>query len=184
MDVMRRRRIGSRIRIISLADGYEVRISSPRRLVLTIFLGFWLAIWTVGGGGALLSLLTALRPVEERLFLGIWLCFWFIAEIVVGLALLWMTVGYERVRIGRGIFEVGKVIFRPLRMKHVPVSEVQNLRAAGIFARPFSWESAMGQWGIAGGNIAFEWHGETLRFGIGLAEDESRGLVETLRPLM
>jgi hypothetical protein len=61
-----------------------------------------------------------------------------------------------------------------------PLHETTNVRAAGWFGSPMSFADSLRPWGLTGGTVAFEHNGKTVRFGIGLPENEAREVATEL----
>jgi hypothetical protein len=67
------------------------------------------------------------------------------------------------------------------RSQEFDLTQVRDLRAAGMFFHPWSFKASLFFWGIGGGNIAFDYGAKTYRFGASLEEAEARQLVKTIK---
>jgi hypothetical protein len=156
-----------------------VRIAAAKNWFLLFFLPVWLTGWTYGGIMAILQLArTAHRGIEW--FLVVWLAGWFWGECLALYVLLWLLFGREIVMIEGGSLSYRRDVFGLGRNRIFPLSDISNLRAAGLYgasARSDRWAFP----GLSPGVIAFEYKGKTFRFGPELEEPEAHELVEALR---
>jgi hypothetical protein len=172
--------IGKRIELLKELNGVTARIKTRKNVFLLLFLPFWLAGWTFGGVAAITAVLSG---ENEAGFLIIWLCGWFAGEVFAISAWLWNAFGQEVLSIGPGLFTYKRELFGyALTKKAIPMRELSNLRAAGVYGSMWSFSNSMAQWGFTGGTVAIDQGWDTHRFGIGLEEKEAGTLVEELRP--
>jgi hypothetical protein len=165
-----------------------IRIKMKRMAWPSAFLPIWLAGWTLGGVFVIYMLISG-KAGEAAWFLLIWIAFWAVAEAFAGYTWLWMAFGAEVLWTDRDRLTIRRELFGRGRVHTYGVRGVSRLRAAGQFGAamsPFShsWSAAWAQWGLTGGNVAFEHEGKTVRFGIWLEEDEAHEVVERLRPFL
>jgi hypothetical protein len=97
---------------------------------------------------------------------------------------LWAAFGKEVIFIGQGLLTVKREILGFGRKKEIQLSELSNLRAAGRFGSPESWNNNFAQFGISGGTIAIDSRGKTQRFGINLEEGEANAVVKEIEPYL
>jgi hypothetical protein len=176
---VRVKEIGSRVTIEHSIGGPAVRIRAPRNWGALIFLPIWLAGWTFGG---VLAIGAFFR--EPRLFLGVWLIGWLAGEAFAILAWSWAAFGEEVLTLGEGSLSLAKRIGPFQRLRRYPLHNSSNVRAAGWFASPTSFADSLRPWGLTGGTVAFDHHGKSVRFGIGLPEHEARQVAAELAPYM
>jgi hypothetical protein len=174
--------IGKRIELSKQLGGITARIKTRKNIFLLIFLPIWLTGWTFGGIAAITAVLIG---TNETGFLIFWLCGWFIGETFAISAWLWNACGQEVVSINRGLFEYKRELFgQSITKKSIPIKELSNLRAAGVYGSMWSFGHSMSQWGFGGGVVAVDQGWETYRFGIGLEEKEAMALVAELKPYL
>lgn len=174
--------IGKRIELSKELGGIIARIRTRKHVFLLIFLPIWLTGWTFGGISAITAIV---KGTNETGFMIMWLCGWFFGEMFALTAWLWNAFGQEVVSINRGLFEYRRELFgQAITKKIVPVKELSNLRATGVFGSQWSSANAMAQWGFSGGVIAVDKGWDTYRFGIGLEEKEALALVTELKPYL
>jgi hypothetical protein len=162
----------------------EIRIRMKKPRWESVFLPFWLVMWTIGGVFVIVEL--ARKAPGTDPFLLLWLVGWALAETLVGYASLWLNYGTEIVWTDRLQLTIKRDLFGRGRTRTFEVRNISRLRAAGQYGSMMSssWSSGMAQWGMVGGNIAFEYGGKTHRFGIWLEEQEAQEVVERLRPFV
>jgi hypothetical protein len=164
---------------VETVGGREViSIPPPRKVVVIVFLAFWVCAWTIGGLAALLSLLTNFQP-----FTLIWLCFWALAELFVFATLAWMLTGVETLRILGTDLEVGYRLLGFWRRKLYRGGDISGLSASdqsygygrrGQMTMPFFFANALG-------SVKFTYGARTIYLAAGLDESEGKLIVERLR---
>jgi hypothetical protein len=150
----------------------EIRIASPKNLLMLLFLPVWLIGWAFGLAAVIRALLS--QHVTERLFLIFWLCGWSIGGLFILYAFLWIAFGYEIVSNQNGFLIIKRSIFGFGWSRKFSLPKISNLRASGLFPQTMSWRLSMAQWGLSGGAVAFDYNGGTGRLGINLAARRSR----------
>lgn len=147
-----------------------------RNLTQLLFLPIWVAFLlfgldavigdVLGGNGSGLLFLVIWVPI--MLFaLGTW---------------LWVAFGVEVVSVGAGMFTYKRELFGyALTERIIPVGEVSNLRAPGVFGWASLFHNPSNNLGFGHGSVAVDQGWDTHRFGILLEEKEAAALVATLK---
>jgi hypothetical protein len=173
-------KIGNRIEILQEFDAITARIKTPKHIFLLLFLPVWLIGWALGG---LSALKLAIKGQGLPIFLLIWLGAWLVGVILVATVWLWNAFGYEIVSIRSGFFSFRREIFRlAFTRKEIFIYDLSNLRTAGVFGAASSRGRGLAQWNLTGGTVAIGHDNKTLKFGIGLEEQEAKALVAQLAP--
>lgn len=159
-------------------DFATLRITIPaRRSWFTVlFLGFWLMGWATGevivGGILLRGILATLGgqtpDVAEgggMLFLGVWLAFWTVGGAFALVTWLWNLAGKETVLIDGEALTIYRTVFGLGRARRYAAAYVDRLRVS---------EDSGDSQGASSGGLAFDYGGETARFGAGLPPTEAR----------
>jgi hypothetical protein len=132
--------------------------------------------------GGLLAFRRLIRGDSDQMFLVIWLGVWMAGEVLATSEWLWNAFGNEVIGINIGQFRHRRVLFgRGYKEKEFPLSELSNLRAAGVFGSLISPDRLLRVWGLVGGSMAVDHGKETHRFGVDLEEKDARELVEALK---
>ena len=168
-------KIGKRI---TVSDS-EIRVSSPKKFFMIIFMTIWLAGWTYVGAMIFWGVIAG--RIKDIWFLVTWPCFWLLAELLALYVYLWALVGYELITVTPGIIIIKRSIFGYGPSKEYPIPKITNLRASGFSATIFTWNFSMAFWGLLGGTVSFDYEGESKRFGINLIENDAKQLVKTMK---
>jgi len=161
-------------------EGLEIVIPARRNIFAVMFLGVWLIGWLMGEIAAI-GRLTSMRGIGSDLFLLLWLTLWTIGGSVAAYTWLWMLAGKERILMGASTLRVKRDVlgFGPTRLYDLP--KLRNLRVSPLPAGPRDMGAALRLWGFAGGLIAFEYGGKTIRFGAAIDESEGQMIVERMK---
>lgn|SRR5262245_36989172 len=172
--------IGPRVTFSQQFNGIEIYIRSPREIFSLILIPFWLIFWTMGGISAIKSFLGG----DANPFLFIWIVGWALGWAFMIYIWFWTAFGKEIIFVGQGILTLKHDILGFGRKKEIQLYELSNLRAAGQFGSPSSWNNNLAFWGISGGTIAIDSRGKTQRFGIHLEEGEAMAVVKEIEPYL
>ena len=174
-----------RFRRETVPGGYELVIPARKNWLALPFLTFWLVMWTMGGGAAIVAAVTQREP-----FMGVWLIFWALAWVLVGGQLVYMLTGSEFVRYSGGDLEIGfrSALFR--RTRRYQSSAITQL-AASEGVNPFGRAMRGMQGGpfamlgmVQTGAIRFNYGARTIYAGSSLDFAEGQLIVtELLRSL-
>ena len=166
--------------------GFEIVVRPRRDWGLRLFMPVWLLGWTAGEVAAFYTVFTAIfggpRPFAGPVgFIAPWLVFW-----TVGGAIAWMVFAYniagrERVSIDGTWITTSRELFRWARSVRMPLADIRRMRFSPPVNSRNSWSSALQQWGLGDGSVAFEAEGKTRRFGSSLTEDETSELIEQIQ---
>jgi hypothetical protein len=164
-------------------EGLEIIIPAGRNLFAVVFLGVWLVGWLVGEVTAIAGLAgiasagnTAVAP-----FLLVWLTFWTIGGYFAAYAWLWMLVGKERILMGASMLCVKRDILGLGRRRTYELFRIRDLRVVAQADMPRAPRIAFRPWGAAGGLIAFDYEGKTIRLGGAIEAAEARMIVERMK---
>jgi len=111
---------------VELVDGCEqLRIPVRRNWAFTLFLGFWLALWSVGGVVVIVELIRHFDP-----FLLLWLTFWALGWLFAAATLAALVAGSEVVRVVDGDLELSAGVGFMRRAWRYRGSAIRELRRA------------------------------------------------------
>jgi hypothetical protein len=161
-------------------EGLEIVIPARRQVVPLLFLGIWLAGWLVGELAAI-ELLFSRRPDRPEAFLLIWLIFWTAGGSVIGYLWLWMLAGKERILMGSSALRMKREVLGLGPTHTYELFRIRNLRVASPAAGARDARTTLGISGLAGGLVAFEYEGKTIRFGAALDQLEAHAIAERMR---
>ena len=171
---------GSRLTIAGGPGGLEIIIPARRHLLLLLFLGVWLVGWLTGELTVITRLFSRGLNGSEG-FLLLWLTFWTLAGGFAAYIWLWMLAGKERILVGTSTLQVKRDVLGLGRTRTYEFYKMRNLRVAPQPAGPRDTGAALRRSGLAGGLVAFEYGGETVRFGAAIDEREGRMIVERMK---
>jgi hypothetical protein len=174
------------------SDGGQVNLTiGPRRdLFVILFLAWWIALWVVGEvtlisvmAGGLQAVLSGSMPNTISTFRYMWpvisagLIVWSIIGVAMIYALLWEMLGVETVTLGPDVLLVRRRMVNVSTEKIFPRKAVSEVR---LDDRAGWWLSNLEYWGIAGGKLAFESGGKTIRFGRSLDESSAQSIANEI----
>jgi hypothetical protein len=155
-------------------DTVELRIASPRGIGVAVLgmavvasgvFGVWFIADNVDGSD--LGTYVVALP---------WLAVW----LYLALAFAWMVSGCERVVVGSDRIVIRRAIGRlSAPGRRYPLTECANLRTISGPAWRENWDRSY-QIGLTGGNVAFDYRGRSIRFGLDLTERDAQAVVEAL----
>lgn len=161
-------------------EGLEIVIPVRRHFFPLLFLGVWLVGWLMGETTAIRQIFSD-RPGGPAAFLLLWLILWTAGGGVAAYLWLWMLVGKERILMGASALHMKHDVLGLGRVRTYELLKIRNLRVAPPPAAPRGTGVMVGLPGVAGGLIAFEHAGKTVRFGASIDEIEARTIVERMR---
>jgi len=161
-------------------EGLEIVIPARRHLLVLLFLGVWLVGWLMGEMTAITQLFSGRSSGPEG-FILIWLVFWTLGGGFAAYIWLWMLVGKERILIGTSTLHVKRDVLGLGRTRTYELYKIRNLRVAPQPTGPRDAGAAFRLSGLAGGLIAFEYEGKTIRFGAAIDEPEGQMIVERMK---
>jgi len=167
---------GSRLTITGGPEGLEILIPARRHVFVLLFLGMWLVGWLMGE----LTVITQLfsRRLDGPVgFLLLWLIFWTFGGGFAAYLWLWMLAGKERILMGTSTLRVKRDVLGLGRTRTYEFYKMRNLRVAPQPAGPRDPRAALRHSGLAGGLIAFEYGGKTIRFGAAIDEAEGQMII-------
>lgn len=169
---------GNRATVSDDNEGLVVSVPARRRMLIVLFLGFWLCGWVMGEVTVIHQLVTG--ETGDEVFLIVWLCGWTVGGAFAITAWLWNVAGVERIwftsaeiRIRRGVGGIGL-------SKEYDFAHASGLRAETPALNWGDPRSSMRFWGLGGGALAFDYGSATIRFGGGLEDSEARQLVDRI----
>lgn len=154
----------------------HVTLRARRNWPTILFLGFWLMAWAVGeiivGALFLRGVFATLRGQAPNvgegagmLFMGVWLTFWTLGGGFALLVWLWSLAGREIITIDGEGLTIRRAVFGIGPARRYVAGYVDRLRLADESG------ASSGPWG---GGLAFDYGGDTIRFGAGLNPGEAR----------
>ena len=161
-------------------EGLEIVIPARRNLFALVFLGVWLVGWIVGEVTAIAAVASSGRRAADA-FLLLWLTVWTVGGCAAAYSWVWMLVGKERVLMGTSALRVKRDILGLGRSRFYQLFKIRNLRVADQPIAAKDPRAAFRPWGIAGGAIAFDYEGKTIRFGSWIGADEARMIIERMK---
>jgi len=161
-------------------EGLEIVIPAPRYLLVLLFLGVWLLGWLMGEMTVIAQLFSR-RPAGPEAFLLIWLIFWTVGGGFAAYIWLWMLAGRERILMGSSTLLTKRDVLGLGRTRTYEYHKIRNLRVAPQPTGPRNAGVALRLSGLAGGLIAFDYEGKTIRFGAGIDEAEAQMIVERMK---
>jgi len=166
--------LGDRIPYLYVGEDYfECHITAKKNLLFIIFVGL---------------LLLVKLPVTHIGFLfqavSIIYIFWFVIYALLWsfLAIIWIwnVFGKEIVKVEEDILSIKHNVFGLGKIKIYPLKDISNI-GISEFHNITMWFSNFIFWNMGSGVIAFDYKGETYRFGMKLGERESSELVKILK---
>ncbi len=161
-------------------EGLEIVIPARRHLLALLFLGVWLVGWLVGEMTVIAHVFSGRATGPEAILL-LWLIFWTSGGVLAASVWLWMLVGKERVLVGASTLRVKRDMLGLGWTRVYELCKIRNLRVAPQPIGPRDMGVALRVSGLAGGVIAFEYEGKTIRFGAGLDEAEAHMIVGRMK---
>ena len=172
-------------------DNRQMLTINPRRdLFVTLFLVWWIALWVVGEvtlinvmAGGLKAVLSGSVPNTISTFRYMWpllgagLVGWTVIGAAMIYALLWELLGIEEVTVDVDALSVHRRIVIVSTEKSYPRKTISGLR---FDAQAGWWLSHLEYWGLAGGKLAFESSGKTVRLGRTLDESSAKRIAGQL----
>lgn len=161
-------------------EGLEIIIPARRHLLVLLFLGVWLVGWLMGELTAIAQMFSG-RPGGPEGFLLIWLVFWTLGGGFAGYVWLWMLAGKERILMGTSTLSMKRDVLGLGRTRTYGLYKIRSLRVAAQPTGPGDAAAALRLSGLAGGLIAFDYEGKTIRFGAAIDEPEAQAIVERMK---
>lgn len=167
-------------RVTSPARGgaFEVHIAAKERIFLRFFTVLLLIFLSSAGPPAIIRLLSG-KAAGEITRIAVWIGGWLYIEAFLGYLLLWNLLGKEIIRADGERLTIKYDIFGLGRVKSFNIREISGIRST-LSTEPPPLTSFLG---ASGGAVAFDYKGETRRFGIGLNEDEAGWIIKELMPI-
>jgi hypothetical protein len=151
-----------RSRIEDGPEGLCVTIPVRKNWPMVVFAPIWLVGWVFGEFATPHSFVTG-GPAGA--FPVVWLAFWTLGGLSVFTGWLWQVAGQERVVAGPGTFSHRYQLLGRGWTREYDPTQMKELRVSVERANPVVASSGLRQWGIGGGNIAFDYGAKTVRFG-------------------
>jgi hypothetical protein len=161
-------------------EGLEIVIPARRHFFPLLFLGVWLVGWLMGETTAIRQIFSG-RSGGPAGFLLVWLILWTVGGSVAAYLWLWMLAGRERILMGASALHMKRDVLGLGRVRTYELFKIRNLRVDPPPTGPRGTGVMVGLPGVAGGLIAFEHAGKTIRFGTSIDEIEARTIVERMR---
>jgi hypothetical protein len=169
-----------RATIAGRPEGLEIVIPARRHLLVLLFLGVWLVGWLMGEMTVIAQLFSRRLAGPEGLRL-IWLIFWTVGGGFAAYIWLWMLVGKERILMGASTLHVKRDVLGLGRTRAYELYKIRNLRLAPQLAGWRDTGATVRLAGLAGGLVAFEYEGKTVRFGAAIDDAEGRMILDRMK---
>lgn len=170
-----------RYRFIDTGTKLRFELPPRRPWYNVLFLALGLLMWGVIGSQFVFGLGYNFSAIGPDWFWIVWSLGWVGALAFNLLILAYMVLGGEVLEVDqdglmtrRHILGVGRTLVYDAR-------SIKELRASPQTYSPWARYQGMGNWGLSGGQIAFDYGARTLRLGSGLDEGEARQIVATIR---
>jgi hypothetical protein len=92
-----------------------------------------------------------------------------------------MLAGKERILMGTSMLHVKRDVLGLGRTQTYELYKIRNLRVAPQSSGPRDTGAVLRFSGLAGGLVAFDYEGKTIRFGAAIDETEGRMIVERMK---
>jgi hypothetical protein len=154
----------------------QIIIPARRNWFTLLFLGVWLALWTLGGIAVIYAQLA-----QFEMFLLVWLCGWALGWAYAASTIAWQLTGCEIIRVeGHRLIHSCRA---PLWNRDLgyEVAEIQGLaadRGLSMFEN-FNTQTPLLTFGRVG-TIKFHYGSKTIRMGASIDEAEARQIVDWL----
>jgi hypothetical protein len=163
-------KIGERINYEFLPEKMVICIQTPK----TSYLGFyliWLVLWYS------LSTIFLVMQIMTGGILITNVVIAYCAGLFVLYAWLWGAYGKEIVTIDKNNLVIKQSIFGHGLQKSFELHQLNHFRTSQYDPPLFSWDRSMQDWGFKGGNVAIDYNGAPIRFGLRLSEQDADILV-------
>lgn len=172
-----------RSRIESIGGGIEIVMPSRRSVIMTGFVGIWLAFWIYSIFGILPQALSGLpqaRGAAPSLpFMIVWIAFWLAGGAFAFATFAWSVAGKERVTISADTFAIRREAFGVGLTRRYALASVRALRVVddAAWSSPFSGFGRNDPFGLRSGSLAFDYGAKTIRFGSGVDAAEAKHIL-------
>ena len=182
------------------ADSLAVVIPSKSKVIRTVFVGLWLLLWLVGGGGAIIAIARSLLGYAPALpganwftyvFLIVWTIGWTFAVTVASFQLLWYIAGKERLTVTREHVILDRVAYKyrwkyPKTFRHAEVTGLQTCPPLPVFSSAgfvymLQYARQGDVYSTAEGRLRFEAAGKLYRFAAAVTQEESEEILQALK---
>jgi hypothetical protein len=170
--------VAARSTLATTDAGTELRIASAKGGLVVVLV--WLSVWTY----------VVVRLIKDLLLQGgdqnLWLVVVFFSALWLGgaLVLFWCAIGSERMTFHGSQLLVARALGRcTFRQRTYPLAACSGLRVrdSSDWRENFNRFQALGV--VGPGTVAFDCNGETISFGLALADRDARAVVAALEPL-
>jgi len=167
-----------RSRIESIAGGIGIVMPSRRSIVLTAFIGLWLAIWLFSVVSMIAPGATGVKvahggPPPQPFFV-----LWFLGAAFALVMFFWTLAGNERVTIDTDTFALRRDVFGVGLTRRYALASVRALRVVDDPSIGSAFGFGRGDpFGLRSGSLAFDYGAKTIRFGSGVDAAEARHIL-------
>ena len=171
-------KLSSRIYWAPSDDGFRAEIESFKQPYIIALVPAFLVLWALGLLGVGFAFLGSLVRGDVQPFIVVWLLGWGGLGGFMLYALAWALFGKEVLELRGGVLSIRREVLGRGRARRYRGADVRDLRAAPPREPfPFTERDNMDYWGFGEGVMAFEYRGETVRFGTRLGLAEAREFV-------
>lgn len=165
----------SRATVYETPEGLRIVVPARRRILIALFLSFWLCGWAFGWIAAFTTLASG-SAGSGGLFLIFWLCAWTVGGMFAISFVAWMLAGKEVVTVTSQGIEIARKIGVFQRNRSCKADYITDLRAVDE-APSTSFGRSQPPWILSGfrhGSVKFDYGNLTLGFGLELERGEAR----------
>ena len=173
---------GRRSTITRTRDGLIITIPAPANIFILLFLTAWLIAWAVAEVFIPWQIVNG--EIEVSGFILAFLAGWTLFGPLAIYAWLWMVRGKEYVRVTADIIGIRRSVWSRGVERQFLVADIFGIRVVDDDAWHFWREEDPPRYSWREGPIAFEYRGETVRFGKGLREKEAHELLDAITAVL
>lgn len=172
--------LGKRISIKKSEKEVSIIIISFSEKAKNILLFSWLFIWTVSGF-VVLSQYFIIGDKNAKAMLMVWLAFWAYFEYKSFRALMWRKYGVEKIKLRENKLFYKREIAGKGKINIYEFDFIKDFRVVEFKENSFSDNMSNAYWAIGGEQLAFDYYGKEIKFGLQLNEEETNALYKLIK---
>lgn len=176
--------MNERISIIQGDKYIQVEIKAKRNWLL-LFLFSLVAIgWLTGSIAKFYQMFIDSAGSEQISSIGE-LAAWLVFGLIFAYLTSWLAFGKEIVKLTKDSISIKRVIFGFGGVKNYQLKDIDHFRRDKYTGSRFSLAYSLEIWGVAGGNLAFDYQGKkTHKFGLLLEEKDVQKIIKKVKPYL